>query len=72
MSADQVAPAVKRSSLLRSLKAVAWSFFGIRSSVGFQEDVAKVNPVHVLLAGFVTVLVLVVSLIGLAIWVVGK
>jgi hypothetical protein len=61
-----------RPSLLRSLKTVAWSFIGIRSRVGFEEDAAKVNPLHVLLAGVISVLFLVVSLIGLATWVVGK
>jgi hypothetical protein len=55
-----------------SLKAVAWSFIGIRSRAGFQEDALKVNPLHVLLAGILGLLVLVVSLIGLATWVVGK
>ena len=61
-----------RPSLLRSLKTVAWSFIGIRSRVGFEEDAAKVNPLHVMLAGVISVLFLVVSLIGLATWVVGK
>lgn len=63
---------VARPSLLRSLKTVAWSFIGIRSRAGFEEDAAKVNPLHVLLAGVISALVLVVSLIGLATWVVGK
>ena len=63
---------VARPSLLRSLKTVAWSFIGIRSRAGFEEDAAKVNPLHVLLAGVISVLFLVVSLIGLATWVVGK
>jgi len=61
-----------RPSLMRSLKTVAWSFIGIRSRAGFEEDAAKVNPLHVLLAGVISVLLLVVSLIGLATWVVGK
>jgi len=63
---------VARPSLLRSLKTVAWSFIGIRSRAGFEEDAAKLNPLHVLLAGVISVLFLVVSLIGLATWVVGK
>jgi hypothetical protein len=63
---------VARPSLLRSLKTVAWSFIGIRSRAGFDEDVTKVNPLHILLAGVLAVLVLVVSLIGLATWVVGQ
>ncbi|MEI6618538.1 MAG: DUF2970 domain-containing protein [Betaproteobacteria bacterium] len=63
---------VAKPTLVGSLKAVAWSFIGIRSRAGFQEDALKVNPLHVLLAGILGVLVLVVSLIGLATWVVGK
>ncbi len=70
--AKSIAGDVARPSLLRSLKTVAWSFIGIRSRVGFEEDAAKVNPLHVLLAGVISVLFLVVSLIGLATWVVGK
>jgi len=69
---DMVAVPVKRPSLWRSLKAVAWSFVGIRSRAGFQDDAEKVNPLHVLLAGVLAVLLLVVSLIGLATWVVGN
>ena len=63
---------VAKTTLVGSLKAVAWSFIGIRSRAGFQEDALKVNPLHVLLAGILGLLVLVVSLIGLATWVVGK
>lgn len=62
----------QKTSLLRSVKLVAWSMLGIRSRKGYQEDLEKVNPVHVLLVGFVAVLLLVVSLIGLVNWVVAK
>lgn len=65
-------PATQKTSLLRSVKLVAWSMLGIRSRKGYQDDLAKVNPVHVLLVGFVAVLLLVVSLIGLVNWVVAK
>ena len=49
----------KSGSLGRSMKLVAWSMLGIRSRKGYQEDLSKVNPVHVLLVGFVSVLLLV-------------
>ena len=62
----------QKASFLRSVKMVAWSMLGIRSRQGYQDDLAKVNPVHVLLVGFVAVLLLVVSLIGLVQWVVAK
>jgi hypothetical protein len=67
----QDAPSQK-SSFARSVKLVAWSMLGIRSRKGYQDDLAKVNPVHVVLVGFVAVLLLVVSLIGLVNWVVAK
>ena len=61
-----------KTSIATSMKLVAWSMLGIRSRKGYQDDLSKVNPVHVLLVGFVAVLLLVVSLIGLVNWVVAK
>ena len=63
---------LQKTSFARSVKLVAWSMLGIRSRKGYQDDLAKVNPVHVVLVGFVAVLLLVVSLIGLVNWVVAK
>ncbi len=60
------------ASWLRSVKLVAWSFLGIRSRAGYQDDLAKVNPMHVVAVGLVGALLLVLGLIGLASWVVGK
>jgi len=60
------------ASWWRSVKLVAWSFLGIRSRAGYQEDLAKVNPMHVVAVGLAATLLLVFALIGLASWVVGK
>jgi hypothetical protein len=62
----------KPSSLLHSVKLVAWSFLGIRSRSGYQEDLARVNPMHVVVVGLVGALLLVLGLIMLATWVVSK
>jgi hypothetical protein len=70
-NAQEQAP-LQKTSFARSIKLVAWSMLGIRSRKGYQDDLAKVNPVHVVLVGFVAVLLLVVSLIGLVNWVVAK
>lgn len=59
-------------SLLQSLKFVAWSFIGIRSKKGYQEDLTKVNPIHLVAVGLLTALVIVIGLIGLVHWVVAK
>lgn len=58
-----------KASFLRSVKLVAWSFLGIRSSKGYRDDLAKVNPLHVVLVGLVGAVLLVVGLISLAKWV---
>jgi len=59
-------------SAWRSVKMVAWSFLGIRSKAAYQEDLAKVNPMHVVVVGLVGVLLLVVGLISLVNWVVAR
>ena len=64
--------AARRGSFVQTLRAVAWSFLGIRRAKDYESDVQKLNPVHVIIAGilgagvFVTVLVLLVR------WVVGS
>ena len=63
---------VQKHSALHSIKLVAWSFLGIRSRSGYQEDLARVNPMHVVAVGIVGALLLVVGLIGLVNWVVAK
>lgn len=61
---------MSQPSLFRTLKAVAWSFLGIRKQSEFQQDLAHVNPLHVILVGIVALLFLVVGLMLLAHWVV--
>jgi hypothetical protein len=61
-----------KASFWRSVKLVAWSFFGVRSQQGYRDDLAKVNPLHVVLVGLVGVALLVVGLISLAKWAVAS
>jgi hypothetical protein len=61
-----------KTSLMRSVKAVAWSFLGIRKSSEFQEDIDKITPLHVLGVGLVAVFLFVISLIVLVNLVVAK
>lgn len=64
--------AAAASSFWRSLKTVAWSFLGIRKRSESQADLARVNPLHIVAAGIVGVLIFVVGLIVLVNWVVAK
>lgn len=59
-------------SFFRSIKLVAWSFLGIRSKSAYQEDLSKVNPLHVIVVAIMGVLLLIACLIGVINWVVAK
>ena len=63
-------PAVRPApaSFWRSVKAVGWGFLGIRKNSEYQRDLAQVNPFHVILAGIIGVLLLVLLLVGLVNW----
>lgn len=58
------------ASFLRSVKLVAWSFLGIRKNSEYKSDLAQVSPVHVIIAGLIGVLLMVIGLIVLVNWVV--
>jgi hypothetical protein len=62
--------AQRKGSFLQTLKAVAWSFFGVRKSSDYAQDVARINPIHVVVAGVLAALVFVVGLVLLVRWVV--
>lgn len=73
MSDSQDLPVPQRKgSIFRTIKAVMWSFVGLRSRSGYEQDVEQLNPVHIVIVGLVGVFVFVGSLILLATWVVGK
>jgi hypothetical protein len=59
-----------RGSLLRTMKAVGWSFIGIRKNSEYQEDLGKLNPFHVIAVAIVAVALFVGGLIALVNWVV--
>lgn len=63
---------VKKSSLGRTIKMVAWSFLGIRQNSASHEDMARVSPFHIIAVGIAGAVVFVVGLIVLVNWVVAK
>ena len=71
MPTDTMADTPKqKSSLLRTVKAVAWSFIGLRKGSEYQQDVEKLNPLHIIVVGLIAVFLLVIGLIGLVNWIV--
>lgn len=63
-------PLARNRSFLRSMKAVAWAFLGLRKRREYQQDMESIDPLHVIAAGLLGFLVLVLSLVALVHWVV--
>ena len=65
-------PLQRKASLGQTLRAVAWSFFGIRRSADYERDVQRLNPVHVIIAGIVGAAIFVGLLVALIRWVISS
>jgi hypothetical protein len=70
--ADLADAVSRKGSFGQTLRAVLWSFFGVRKSSEYERDVQQLNPVHVIAAGVVAAVVFVVGLLLLIRWVVGS
>lgn len=66
------ARALPVGSFWRSIRTVGWSFFGIRKSSESQEDMARVNPFHIIVVGIAAALLFVLGLMLLVNWIVAK
>lgn len=58
----------RKLNFFQTLKAVAWGFFGVRKGKGYHEDIAKLNPVHLIVAGILAAIIFVVVLVLAARW----
>ena len=50
---------------LQVMKAVCWSFFGIRRRAEYEKDAVSLKPVQVIVAGIIGAILLVLSLVTL-------
>ncbi|MEO7159669.1 MAG: DUF2970 domain-containing protein [Polaromonas sp.] len=62
----------RKSSLWRTVKAIAWSFVGLRARGDYEEDVKNLNPLHIIAVGLVGIFVFVAVLVLLVNWAVGR
>jgi hypothetical protein len=62
----------RKGSFGQTMKAVAWSFFGVRRSAEYEKDVSQLNPVHVIIAGVLGAVMFVAALVLLVNWVIGS
>ena len=63
------AMAEQKTSLLRTVKAVAWAFLGIRKNSEYRADLGKLNPFHIIAVALVGVALFVGALVLLVNWV---
>ena len=62
---DDVPVTARKAHFGQTFRAVAWSFLGIRRSADHEQDVKKLNPIHVVIAGVLGAAIFVVFLVVL-------
>jgi hypothetical protein len=62
----------RKPSLWRTIKAVAWSFVGLRAKGDYEEDVKNLSPLHIIAVGLVGIFVFVAVLVLLVNWAVAR
>jgi hypothetical protein len=72
MSQDLKELSQRKLNFFQTLKAISWAMFGIRKGSGYQEDMAKLNPVHVVLAGLLAGILFVAGLVMIVRWAVSS
>ena len=72
MSQDLREAVQRKVSFRQTVSAVAWSFFGIRKSSGYEQDIGKLNPVHVVIAGVIGALLFIAALALLVNWIIAS
>ncbi len=63
---DTIKDAVRRpASFAQTARAVFWSFFGVRKRANYEDDAAKLNPVHVIVMGIAGAALFIVVLLSI-------
>ena len=66
------AAVARKASPLHTMRAVFWSFFGVRRSADHAQDLEKLNPVHVVIAGLIGAGLFIAALVLLVQFVIGS
>ena len=59
----------RKAPFLQTMRAVGWSFFGVRKSSDYEKDVSQLNPVHVAIAAVLGAIVFIGVLLVMVNWV---
>lgn len=66
------APVLAKATLWRTVKAVLWSFIGLRRKADGEQDLETLRPVQVILVAISATVLFVFGLIALVNWVVNR
>jgi hypothetical protein len=61
----EASPTARKAQFGQTFRAVAWSFLGIRRSADHEQDVKKLNPIHVVIAAVLGAAIFVIFLVVL-------
>ena len=61
----QQRPTERKASFVATIKAVFWSFFGVRKKSDYESDAANLNPVHVIIAGIIGAILFILILMAI-------
>jgi len=70
VSAPQGPVTSRKPSVLYTLQAVLWGFLGVRRKSDYQQDLVKLNPLHLVVVGVLVAFAFVAGLMLLVRWVV--
>jgi hypothetical protein len=60
-----------KAGIVDNIRAVLWGFLGVRRQSDFQEDIVKLNPIHLMITGVVLAFLFVGVLMALVFWIAG-
>jgi hypothetical protein len=72
MSQDLKELSKRKLNFFQTLKAISWAMFGVRKSDGYEQDIASLNPVHLVVAGLLFGVIFVLSLVLIVQWAVAS
>jgi hypothetical protein len=72
MSQDLKELSQRKLNFFQTLKAIAWGMLGVRKGSGYQDDISKLNPVHLIVAGLLCGVIFVASLVLVVRWAVAS
>lgn len=53
----------RKLSFFATVKTICWSFFGVRKQSAHEQEVGKLNPIYVIIAGILGAIIFIATLL---------